>query len=77
MSILERRWDPIVKGDKVEILRKDIHHLHGLPRPIFGEVTWVDGAYINVRPDNCDWVTELYPNEVRKVVRTAADIKIR
>lgn len=52
-------------GDRVEILRKDIHHLKHRKRPWFGFVTNIDGSYIDVRPTHCKWIIELYPNEIK------------
>ena len=52
------------KGDKVEILRKDIYHLkHRKNRN--GIVVNVDGSYILVRPMWCKWEIKLYSNEIR------------
>lgn len=54
------------KGDKVEILRKDIFHLkHRKNRN--GRIANIDGALIDVKPMWCDWIIELYPNEIRVI----------
>ncbi len=51
-------------GDRVKILRRDIHLLnHRWNRN--GRVTHVDGSYIMVRPMWCHWEIELYPGEMR------------
>jgi DNA mismatch endonuclease (patch repair protein) len=52
-------------GDRVEILRRDIHPLRRRRRPWYGFVKAMDGAYILVRPAWVKWTTELYPNEIR------------
>ena len=53
-------------GQKVKILRKDIHHLKH--RKIkTGKITEVDGYLLLVKPSWCDWEIELYPNEVEVV----------
>jgi len=54
------------KGDKVEILRKDIFHFnHRKNRN--GRIINIDGALIDVKPMWCNWIIELYPNEVRVI----------
>jgi hypothetical protein len=53
-------------GDRVEILRTDITPLKHRKRPLFGFVEGVDGSYIYVRPAHCTWVSEMYPDEIRK-----------
>lgn len=54
-------------GDKVIILRKDIHHLKKRKRPVYGIITDIDGSLILVRPIHCTWEIELYPNEIEAV----------
>ena len=51
-------------GDRVEILRQDIFALKHRKRPVYGTITNIDGAYIDVRPTWCSWEIELYPNEI-------------
>jgi hypothetical protein len=52
---------------RVEILRTDIAHLKGTPRPWYGHIIAKDGAYLTVKPLNKRWEIELYPNEVREL----------
>ena len=59
---------PLRVEDRVRILRSDIYPLkHRKNRN--GIITRIDGGYILVRPMWCKWVTELYPNEIRKIER--------
>lgn len=57
------------KGDKVEILRKDIHrNLKKVKGPKYGVVTSVNGSYIMVKSNDIpELEMELYPNEIKKV----------
>lgn len=50
------------KGDKVQILRKDIKNLL-VP---YGIVNHQNGAYVYVTPVWCDYEVELYDNEIRR-----------
>ena len=53
-------------GDKVTILRADISHFkHRKNRN--GRITHIDGAYIDVKPMWCNWIIELYPNEIKVI----------
>lgn len=52
-------------GDRVLINRRDIAPLkHRMHTPIYGWITRIDGAYIDVRPAWCKWTIELYRNEI-------------
>lgn len=61
--------EKVKKGDKVEILRKDVHKdLKKIKGPKYGVVTSVDGSYIMVKSkDIPELEMELYPNEIKKV----------
>ena len=52
-------------GDRIQIIRKDIHHLKHRKRPVFGFITNIDGALLLVRPTWCKWEIELYLNEMK------------
>lgn len=64
------------KGDRVEILDRDIFHLKH--RKIWtGRVRSVDGAYILIRPSWCWWVMELYPNEIQVLGKWKGKARIK
>jgi hypothetical protein len=63
-------------GDRVLITRQDIFHLkHRKIRT--GVIKHIDGAYIDVRPSWCWWITELYPNEIKVLGKWRGKKRIR
>jgi len=55
---------PFKKGERVEILRKDIYYRPKHRIHWYGRITRIDGGYHYVRPMWCKWETELYYNEI-------------
>ena len=56
-------------GNKVEIIRTDIKLLEHRKRPLYGWITNINGEYIMVKPSWCSWEIELYPCEIKEVLR--------
>ena len=53
-------------GARVKILSADIFHLkHRKNRN--GRIVNINGRLVTVKPMWCDWVIELYPNEIRVI----------
>ncbi len=63
IEITDIKANTFKKGDKINILRKDITALaHRKNRT--GVVSSVNGDLVMVRPSYCKWEIELYPNEI-------------
>ena len=52
------------RGNRVQILRRDIKSLEHRTRPVYGRITKVDGEYVYVKPSWCNWTIELYRSEI-------------
>jgi hypothetical protein len=55
------------KGDKVEIIGNIPFVLKDKPRPLLGRITFIDGAYIYVKPLGQRWEGEWYPCELKHI----------
>ena len=53
------------RGNRVQILRRDIKSLEHRTRPVYGRITKIDGEYVYVKPSWCNWEIELYRSEVQ------------
>lgn len=61
----KNRRSALKVGDRVEILTTIAPLKHQKNKN--GIIVYVNGAYIDVRPMWCKWITECYPNELRKL----------
>jgi hypothetical protein len=56
-------------GDTVQLLQSKF--ISGLKQrinhPVIGVIKSIDGSYIYIQPEGCDWEIEQYPNEITKV----------
>lgn len=58
-------WKPFKVGEKVEIIANVPFVLKNKPKPLFGTITNIDGAYISVKPKYHKWIAEFYPSELK------------
>lgn len=55
-------------GDRV-LIRSKIWYLRHRQKPT-GVILAIDGAYHDVKPSWCNWIVELYPNEMKRLGRS-------